>query len=520
MWKLQWKIHKKLRFQSLANIPTLSKYDGMKLKKNVSLQKIIISVKYKSMKQKTIYFYIAVLAVFFGICSPFLFAYGMFLDGTTYAVIAKNLSMGKGTFWQPHYTETFRSVFYEHPPLVLWIESLFFRIFGTSIFVERFYSVFCIVITGFLIAKIWKEITNETLTAWFPLLIYVSFPVITWTATNNMLENTMSVFICTSVLLYLIGIRKKKHYFAIFAGLFLFLGVLSKGIVALFPWTFPFWIWIFSRKISFKQVVIYTFILIISTLLPLILLYLFSQNAKLFFDSYFSNQLFSSVTGLREVAGNRFLILKRLWENTIPCLILIIGILIAIIAKKRTYLLKEQKHNSLLFFSLSLCGILPIMLSLKQSGYYIVPAYPFWAIALSLPFQPFVLKLMEKINYSSKGFLVFKISSSVLFLSVILLAFSQKEKISRDKKELQLIFECSKFIPSNITITIDEKTYIEWELHAYFARYKDIALDKHNAHTYYLHDKNLPIYLSEDDYVSITEVENFVLLKKKIKNYF
>lgn len=466
------------------------------------------------MRQKSIYFYITVLAIFVGICSPFLFTYGMFLDGTTYAVIAKNMACGKGTFWQPCYTQTLSPVFFGHPPLSIWMESLFFRLLGTSIFVERFYSVLCIAFVGFLVVRIWNEITHETITAWFPLLVFVSFPIITWTATNNMLENMMSVFICLSVLLYLLNIRTKKYYFTILAGLSLCLGVLCKGIVAFFPWTFPFWIWLFSKRISFKQAIIDTFIIVISTLLPLILLYLFSQSAKLFFDAYLSDQLFSSVTGVREVVYSRFLILKRLWENTIPSLVLVAGILITLIAQRKIKLLKKHLHNGLIFFALSLCGILPIMMSLKQSGYYIVPAYPFWAIALSLPFQPIIQKRMEKINSLSKGFLAFKIISIGLLLSVIVFAFSQKGKIGRDKNDLQTVFECGKYIPSHTTITIDEQTYSEWGLHAYFARYKDIALDKTNVHTYYLHNKDLSLCLPAEDYTTITEVENFVLFKR------
>ena len=470
---------------------------------------------YKIITDIRFWIFFFVLSVFLGICSPFLFTYGMFLDGTTYAAIAKNMAWGKGSFWLPHYTETFAPVFYEQPPLVLWIESVFFRIFGTSIFIERFYSVLCIVFVGFLIVKIWKEITAETITAWFPLLLFISFPVITWTATNNMLENTMSVFICTSVLFYLIGIRRKKYYFTIFAGLSLFLGVLCKGIVACFPWVFPFLIWVFSKKISFKQVVIDTFRLVLSTLLPLVLCYILSREAKLFFDTYLSTQFFASVTGLREMEESRFFIIKKFFENSVLCLVLITGMFIVFIAKKQTNLFKIQIHNSFVFLALSLCGILPIMLSVKQSGYYIVPAYPFLAIAFALPFQPFIQKLMEKINSASRGFLAFKIISCIFFLSVVVFAFSQKGKISRDKKEIQLVFECSKYIPSNTTISIDKETYSEWSIHAYFARYKNIALSTDNNHLFYLHNQDVPWTLSEKEYIHLIDIENFSLYKKK-----
>ena len=467
------------------------------------------------MKQKTIYFYIAILTIFLGICSPFLFTYGMFLDGTTYAAIARNLALGKGSFWMPHYTETLFSTFYEHPPLALWLESLFFRVLGTSILVERFYSVLSILIIGFLIVKIWKEITAETDTAWFPLLLFICFPIITWTATNNMLENTMSIFICSSVFFYLKAIRKKKHYFTILSGLALCLGTLCKGIVAFFPWTFPFWIWLFSKQIPFKQVVRDTFILVISTLLPLILLYISSADAKLFFDTYLTNQLFSSVSGMRETTESRFFILKKLWENSIICLVLAAGILLVQIVKKKTVLMKKQVKNSLVFFALSLCGILPIMLSLKQSGYYIVPAYPFLAIALALPFQAFIKEWHGKINHSSKGFLVFKIISCVLFVSVIVFSVSQKGKIGRDKAHLLLVFECSKYISSNTTISIDAEMYSDWRLHAYFARYNSISLDCDNKHPFYLHNQDFSLPQLDEEYVHLIDIEHYTLLKKR-----
>lgn len=466
------------------------------------------------MKQKSIYFYLAVLTVFLGICSPLLFTHGMFMDGTIYAVLAKNMALGKGSFWLPHFSDTFLPVFCEHPPMAIWIESLCFRIFGTSIFVERFYAVLCIIFIGFLMMKIWKEIVNETVTAWFPLFLFVSVPIITWTATNNMLENSMSIFICFSVWFYLIGMRKKKYYFTIFSGLSLFLGVLCKGVVAFFPWTFPFWIWIFSKKMPFKQVICDTIVLIVCTLLPLILCYISSQEAKLFFDTYLSKQLFSSVAGLKVTVESRFFILKKLFDNMIPCLVLTTGMFIALIAAKKTNLLKIQLRNSLIFFALSLCGILPIMLSFKQSGFYIVPAYPFLTIAFALPFQPFIQQLMEKINASSKGFRTFKVIVCVLFLSVIVFAFTQKGKIGRDSKELQTVFTCCDYIPPNTTISIDLKTRSQWGMQGYFARYKDITLDHSNAHTYYLHDKNVPFRLLEEDYMLVVEVENFILLKK------
>jgi hypothetical protein len=196
-------------------------------------------------------------------------------------------------------------------------------------------------------------------------------------------------------------------------------------------------------------------------------------------------------------------------------LILLLPLLIALIVKKRVKMMREYGKSSLLFFVLAFCGILPVMLSFKQSGFYIIPAYPFLAIALALPFQPFMKSIMEKINLVARGFLIFKIISRILLLSVLLFSFSQKGKIARNEKELNIVFACSQYIPQHTVISIDKETSGYWLLHACFARYNRISLDaNNNIHSYYLHDKNLSPNLLDENYIYLTEIENFVLFKR------
>src|SRR5262245_12228702 len=55
---------------------------------------------------------------------------GMFVDGVTYASVARNLAEGRGRFWAPSYTATLYPEFYEHPPLGFWLQSRWFRLLG------------------------------------------------------------------------------------------------------------------------------------------------------------------------------------------------------------------------------------------------------------------------------------------------------------------------------------------------------------------------------------------------------
>jgi 4-amino-4-deoxy-L-arabinose transferase-like glycosyltransferase len=81
---------------------------------------------------------------------------GMFMDGLLYTNLAKNMASGLGDFWHP--TLDRGSIFYEHPPFLFWLESLFFRLFGDHIFVEDIYNTSVFLITVALMYGIWCEI--------------------------------------------------------------------------------------------------------------------------------------------------------------------------------------------------------------------------------------------------------------------------------------------------------------------------------------------------------------------------
>ena len=153
------------------------------------------------MKNNLYPFYLSVFGIILIIISPSLLSDGMFLDGLLYAVISKNLANGIGDFWHLHLTKTLSPIF-EHPPLAFGLQSLFFKILGDSIFVEKLYSFLTYVVTGIIIVKIWKKliVNNSNQTAWLPLLLWITIPLVFWAIPNNMLENTMMIFTSLSVL--------------------------------------------------------------------------------------------------------------------------------------------------------------------------------------------------------------------------------------------------------------------------------------------------------------------------------
>ena len=108
---------------------------------------------------RNFYFFCLALAVLLFV--PNLLQKGMFVDGVWYAAISKNLAHGIGTFWQPVFTRTMFPGFYEHPPLVFGLQSLFFCALGDGIYVEKLYALVVIVLTLLLIHVLWKQIFRE-----------------------------------------------------------------------------------------------------------------------------------------------------------------------------------------------------------------------------------------------------------------------------------------------------------------------------------------------------------------------
>lgn len=137
-----------------------------------------------------------------------LWSEGMFLDGVYYATIAKNLSNGLGSFWfLPSIASS--DVFHGHPPLAMGLQSIFFSIFGDSIYIERAYSLFTFLITGFFIHLIWKEVMGGKYSSysWVVLFFLAIIPLNGWACSNNLLENTMNIFVAFSVFFLIKNIR-------------------------------------------------------------------------------------------------------------------------------------------------------------------------------------------------------------------------------------------------------------------------------------------------------------------------
>lgn len=425
------------------------------------------------------FFYIFVAGIFLIIVSPALLADGMFVDGLIYATISKNLSAGLGSFWHLHFTDSIFPVFSTHPPLSFGLESIFFKILGSSRFTEHSYSLLLAVLTAIAIVYIWKSASQRKHGGWLPLLFWVAMPSVTWAASNNMLENTLDFFICMSVLFFILSLDRHRVVFLALSGVMLSCGFMTKGLITLFPLSLPFFFWLFVRKRKFITAVIDTIVIIISAAIPILLIFTFVTDAREMLTRYIRIVFDLTTTGATK--DSRLYILSFLFRELLPVIIIVILILSYAGWKKYDFsLLKRNIRVSLAFLFLGLSGVLPIMITRMQSGYYLVPSLAFFAISQGLLVYPVVERVITEIT--SSGSRIFR-TISIAFLGIGLsLCLYFSGSICRDRDIINDLKKISSVIPDNSTIGILPEMNTSWNLHGYYGRYHNITLDADLSH--------------------------------------
>jgi 4-amino-4-deoxy-L-arabinose transferase-like glycosyltransferase len=449
---------------------------------------------------KTAPFQLITLGVFFALVVCNLVQEGMFFDGITYSAIARNLAQGNGNIlnWNLVYTNTLLTPFHEHPPLAIIIQSFFFQLFGDYLFVERIYSFLTSVLTAILIFKIWNLLfkENETLKklSWFPVLLWIITPIVFWSYSNNMLENTMTIFDLAAIyLIYKSLCENKNNLLRLsLSGIMILFAFLSKGPAGLFPIIIPVLGFFILKNVTFKKAVIQTVIMFSASSLVLGIYLILNKDAFYVLLNYLNEQVLSSIEGNREInVGNRFYIIQRLLMELIPASILCFSLYFYSKVKKRK--IEFHKKNNLLalfFLAIGAAGSIPIAISVKQSGFYLVPSIPLFAISFGIFTVPYLNLIVSQINFNLAYSKHIKIISIIIFFSSVIFTISKIGKIGKNENLIGDIKKIGFVVAENTTISIYPANFEDWSLHAYMIRYFKISLDKKSEHLYYLISKN------------------------------
>ena len=463
-------------------------------------------------------FWVFTISVFIIAILPSLIQDGMFIDGIQYAAISKNMANGLGTFWFPYLSENWNvkgSIYFlEHPPLVYFIQSIFFRIFGDCIYTERIYCLFTAIISALIIAKLWnlaaekKKVIQKL--SWLPILFWISMPIVFRSYQMNVQENTMVIFILAAVYSVLKGLKNNKHSYLYFVlgGVFIFLSTLCKGVPGLFPLVTVVMYWLAGGKVKFHKLLIYSLVLLFVPTL-LYFLVLLNGNAYESLSFHFTARFLERVQN-DPVVNSHLHILFRLFIDLLPAIVVVFIVFLA--QRKKTSLSwnKDYKTQMLFFILIGVAGSIPLTITLVQRDFYLAPSLPFYALGLALLVSPYISYILMPFSQNSRIFNLFRAISISLLIGGLIYTGCMVGNAERDQDILHDTYIMGKKIGGGTRVRLGTSQGDHWSFELYLIRYFNISFGSP------IKDSRYIIHLKND---APPDEESFKLIPLHTKTY-
>jgi len=417
----------------------------------------------------------------------------MFVDGLAYASIARNMAENYGSFWRPYYTATVYPTFYEHPPLGFWLQSWAYRLCGDVVYLEALWGFVAGALILLGLGQVWRynRPQNYILAGtWFPILLFVIIPMTSWILSNNMLENSMTVFIMASVCLSLLSLKSPRKSLALFYGLLsgfnAFLAFLVKGPVSLFTLIIPC-ISIIKREEGIAKILLINFCVLFAFSFSLAIILVNNNEAKYFIEQYLKRQIIESIGGYRELSGSRFIIIFTVCRDMLVPLVFAVLFTVIMCKIKNTTILSINYRIFLYYSCIAIMSSIPIILSQKQMRWYAFPSFPFYVLAISVAFNETAIAL-EKFIFENKYMHDYiKCFSVMIFFLALLMMFLGKNYIGRHKEFYHdFSMQALHIEPREIISVYPESLLNHWSLVANMQRHFKASLVKDFGHKYLL----------------------------------
>ena len=404
----------------------------------------------------------------------------MFLDGVFYACIARNLSQGIGSYWEPCFSMVNDRIFHSHPPLQFWLMSWFYKILGTSIYVERLFAAltfFGTVIFIRLNATALNPNNNSKALAYFSILLWLVTPVVFWGYRHSILDTTMTMF-CLATSYFLIRPKEGNQYLRdyLLAALFFIFALMTKGIAAIFLVFIPVGLLLIYKQNRLKVLAYFTLVFLAIPIVFLAALFYGVPPAQVYFDNYLAKQVLPSLANENEVTVSHpaSIIVKLLSELIVPIAISMLIFLSQRLSPKK---IKIRNKEALLFLFIGLAAALPYLFSLKQHRMYLLASIPYFILALVFFYQDYFELIYEKLKnpYSGK---IRRVNIVLSLILVPLLIFSLLTPL-RDKELLEDAYKLSESVEPQTLLHTSHKVAQRWEFSAYMNRLGYLYLDPH-----------------------------------------
>lgn len=421
-------------------------------------------------------FAVALLAV---LTVPRMTQRGMFGDGLLYATIARNMSLGSGSFWAPACTDTLYPEFFEHPPLGFALQAAAFWLLGDHLAVERLFSLVVFGLHALVLAAIWRRVQPAAYD-WLPLLFWILPSTVTWGVINNMLENSQALLTSVAVLL-LLHARAAAPAAATLAsaaaGLAVVAAVLTKGPVGLFVLAAPVMFLLLPRACeppSPKRVRLMTVVMLGVVCLCALALAAYEPSRRSL-TMYVQTQLLPSVLGEREVNPDQWASVRHLGIGIAARMSALLAVAWLLARGRRVA--APGWGTAMTFFAIALCASVPIANSPKVAGHYFLPSVPLFALGFaSLALGP-IASLVEAPSRWSRR--VPSVAAASLMAATMLIPLVHGPLGRRDQEMLRNLDAIAPAMPRDIRIGACQHPdqWRDWAVQIYVHRWFRVSLD-------------------------------------------
>jgi hypothetical protein len=242
----------------------------------------------------------------------------------------------------------------------------------------------------------------------------------------------------------------------------------AKGPVGLFPLSAPIFLSSIRTRHRIWTVLVPQWA---TTVLAAALVWSFDESRASVL-AYLSAQLLPAVGSRQELGPDSFLIAKMLLQGVWLPMSIFAAILFAA-ARGVAPVPRTLWAQALSFLMLGLAGTLPILISTKQMGHYLVPAVPLHALAASCLVFPTVAPVAERFSRTRRHAL------NIVGLAIVAgtIGASFVPALERDGKRLANLSTMASSIPRSAVVGICESSSDDWGLHAWFERLFLVSLD-------------------------------------------
>lgn len=436
---------------------------------------------------------ILVLTLYYALSGYKLLRLGVHGDGVEYASVARNLAEGVGTFWKPYLDDYLHPVFHEHPPLVFWIQSHFFRIFGNGPYLEALYGFslgfLVLLATGIFWQQVRRDFNRPGLGSWWPLLLLVPMPIFTYILQINRLANTwMLIAIVAVYLSYLSAVKSKTGLlFSILAGGLIYLGFIAKGPVAFFVFAVPLLAWL-TRHAKFATAMTATLVALLTFCVILVATFFFFPESIEFWERFWQAQVMASLKSERGAVSHRWHIWER-WiaEMIVPFLIAAVFMLVFRLPVREL----RPNRQVLFFFLIAFAASAPFMTSSRQHGRYILHSFPFYVMCLAFITENLGSRIETAVGQKGRLRLGTAILAGLFLVAGLTGMLYHKNHIARRKPFYHDIYLQQIKLPERITVSgcPKEMIYRDW-LFADMQRFYRNSMSPKMGSDYLIIDKN------------------------------